>query len=111
MQVILNAINAIKMAVFVLRNSPHIAKKLRSVFGIQNTAAIFCGEDNVVENLGKRGHGAERIEEGTWRNGIKYPRRRSKYRDILQIEPLAGFIAAVWGIRRFWRTLRLFKFN
>ncbi len=56
MNVVLGAANAIKVAVFVLQNTPGVAEQIFSPFETKCRNTLFCRKNKVIEDLCEGGH-------------------------------------------------------
>lgn len=57
MDMIFHAADSVKMAIFIFQNAPGVAEKVITFVGEEHTLPVLRREDDVVINLGERGHG------------------------------------------------------
>lgn len=63
-KVIFHAADSVQMAIFVFQNAPDVAEQVVASVGEQCTFTILRREDDVVVNLGERGHGGSGSSRG-----------------------------------------------
>ena len=54
---ILHAVDAVKMAVAVLNDAPDVAKEVFPAVGLEDGRPVFCREYDVIRDGGVGGHG------------------------------------------------------